>query len=106
MSSDVLREKDLEKPEIKALIQDAEKMWFDLCEAFDALSPSGCAVKGAGISVHYRGYRCRKTNTKILISTHRMPLQGDLHLSATAGPVVDYLKGKGLYCFYDAGDMD
>lgn len=99
---------DLEKPEFKAAVEMATKLWRQkIAEKEAADGDRGACVMGAGIHVHYLGKGKRKPGSICIIDPQQLGrTQGESAWSGSAKDVVAYLKKYGIHSWFECGRMD
>jgi hypothetical protein len=95
--------KDLEK--FKDIVDEARNLWQNLMYEYHSIHGDvGTCIIGNGIKVTYLAPKCRIPKDMKIISPRGY--QGSLVMDTTASKIVEFLKSKGIECYYDSGSMD
>lgn len=90
------------------IVNEAKKIWIDKSKkSYKKIGDVGPIIMGDGINVLLIPKRCRNPKpVEILPSADVAQCQGNAHYEQHASSIVDWLKGKGIDCWYSYGIRD
>lgn len=102
-----MKEKDFWNKHSKA-VSEAKELWANKAkESYKEMGDVGPIIMGDGIMASLIPKRCRKPQNIIIISSAEVAsCQGNAHYERHASEIVEFLKEKGVECWYHYGMMD
>lgn len=100
------KDAEIQSAEFRAVVEEARQLWSEKIEAYIAeRGDRGSCVLGAGIYVNHIPKGCRNPR-KMRIIYPPTPYQGSCAWEHSAQEIVDFLKSKGIECFFEYGVLD
>lgn len=103
----IYRQEDLDTDAFRLVIADAAKLWHKRVTAYyKEHGDTGSCIMGDGIMIAVRPPRRRNTFKYRILAPPGGFGMGSGPYEGSAPEVVDFLKARGVDCWYDYGHMD
>lgn len=90
------------------VIQEAKSLWRQKSEkTYKKIGDAGPVIMGDGVQAMIIPKRCKNPRpVEIISSAEASHCQGNAHYEMHVQEIVDFLKSKGVDCWYSYGRMD